>query len=64
MEKSIDTAEQSLMEFLVSDAANECRERMRKCEINCHWYQYHATDSFLSMRASLSAIRPYVNNLI
>ena len=64
MEKSIDTAEESLMEFLASDEANECRERMRKCEINCHWYQYHATDSFVSMRAGLSAIRPYLSDLI
>jgi hypothetical protein len=64
MEKSIDAAEEPLMSFLSSDKANECRERMRRCDVNCHWYQYCATDSFLSLRGSISALRPYLGDLI
>lgn len=64
MEKSIDVSEEPLMSFLASEKAKECREKMRGCDINCHWYQYFATDSFLSLRGSLSAIRPYMDNLI
>jgi MoaA/NifB/PqqE/SkfB family radical SAM enzyme len=64
MEKSIDAAEEPLMEFLASDRATECRERMRKCEVNCHWYQYFATDSFVSLRSGLSALGPYMDSLI
>ncbi len=64
MEKSIDLSEEPLMKFLDSDNAMECRERMRECEVNCHWYQYYATDSFVSLRSSLSSLTPYLTDLI
>ncbi len=64
MEKSIDASEEPLMEFLSSDRASECRERMKTCNLNCHWYQYFATDSFVSLRGGLSALRPYMDDLI
>jgi len=64
MEKSIDAAEEPLMDFLESEKANECRGRMRGCQVNCHWYQYYATDSFVSIRSSLSALKPYMDGLI
>jgi MoaA/NifB/PqqE/SkfB family radical SAM enzyme len=64
MEKSIDAAEYPLLDFFCSDKARECRERMKVCDNQCHWYQYFATDSFLSLRSGLSALRPYADSLI
>ena len=64
MEKSIDASEESLMEFLDTEKAVECREKMKGCNINCHWYQYFATDSFVSLRSSLSSLTPYLNELL
>jgi len=64
MGKSIDAAEEPLMDFLASQRAAECRERMKQCDINCHWYQYCATDSFISLRGSISALKPYLDDLI
>ena len=64
MDKSIDLCEESLMKFLDSGNARECRERMRKCEVNCHWYQYFATESFVSLRSGLSSITPYLTDII
>ncbi|HVP24275.1 MAG TPA: radical SAM protein [Conexivisphaerales archaeon] len=63
MDKSIDASEEPLMEFLSSRSAAESRERMRACSLNCHWYQYFATDSFLSPRGVLSSLRPYLDSL-
>lgn len=64
MEKSIDLSEESLMRFLDSDSAKICRERMKQCEINCHWYQYFATESFVSLRNGLSSLSPYLADII
>jgi MoaA/NifB/PqqE/SkfB family radical SAM enzyme len=64
MEKSIDASEEPLMEFLESDRATEYREMMKTCDVNCHWYQYFATDSFVSLRSSFSAISPYLDGLL
>ncbi len=64
MEKSIDASEEPLMGFLATERARECREKMKSCDIDCHWYQYFATDSFLSLRSGISALRPYMDNLI
>jgi MoaA/NifB/PqqE/SkfB family radical SAM enzyme len=64
MEKSIDVSEEPFMGFLSTDRARECREKMKSCNINCHWYQYCATDSFLSLRSGVSALRPYLDDLI
>jgi hypothetical protein len=64
MAKSIDVSKEPLMKFFTSEKANECRGMMSSCNINCHWYQYFATDSFLSLRSSLSSIMPYAADLI
>ena len=64
MAKSIDVSKDSLMEFFTTEKATECREMMSNCNINCHWYQYFATDSFLSIRSALSSAKPYAADLI
>lgn len=64
MEKSIDLSKDSLLEFLRSKKAEECRTRMNMCDRQCHWYQYFATDSFVSLRTGLSAIGPYLSDLL
>ena len=64
MEKSIDVSEKPFMGFLGTEKARECREKMKSCDIDCHWYQYFATDSFLSLRSGISALRPYADALI
>ncbi len=63
-EKSIDLSKESLLEFLGSEKARECRKRMTACERQCHWYQYFATDSFVSLRTGLSALGPYLSDLL
>jgi MoaA/NifB/PqqE/SkfB family radical SAM enzyme len=64
MEKSIDTSEESLLGFVESAKARECRQRMNQCERQCHWYQYFATDSFVSLRSGISALEPYLPDLV
>lgn len=64
MEKSIDPSKDSLMEFLSSGKARESRETMKQCDRQCHWYQYFATDSFISLRSGLSALGPYIADLL
>lgn len=64
MEKSIDVSQESLLGFLKSPRARECRDRMGTCDRQCHWYQYFATDSFVSLRDGLSAIEPYLSDIL
>jgi MoaA/NifB/PqqE/SkfB family radical SAM enzyme len=64
MEKSIDVSEEPLIEFLRSPRAEDCRRKMHACERNCHWYQYFATDSFVSPRSMLSALEPYLSDIL
>jgi len=62
-ETSMDASERPLLEFLRSDAARQCRLKMQECEMQCHWYQYFATGSFLSVRSGLSALSPFFENM-
>lgn len=64
MEKSIDASEEPLMGFLESGKAGLCRQKMAECDVNCHWYQYFATDSFVSLKNGYSALEPYIQSLI
>jgi MoaA/NifB/PqqE/SkfB family radical SAM enzyme len=64
MEKSIDVSKDSLLEFVASSRARESRQRMDQCDIQCHWYQYFATDSFVSLRDGFSALQPYVSDIL
>ncbi len=64
MEKSIDVSQEPLLEFVASPKAREYRERMNKCDLQCHWYQYFATDSFVSIRDGFSALQPYVSDIL
>jgi len=64
MEKSIDMSETSLVEFLASPRAREARRKMSLCDRQCHWYQYFATDSFVSLRSALSALEPYMSDIL
>ncbi len=63
MEKSIDVSKESLIDFVRSPRAGECRAKMRLCERQCHWYQYFATDSFVSPKSMLSALGPYLSDI-
>jgi len=64
MEKSIDVSKESLLSFVASPKAREYRERMNRCDLQCHWYQYFATDSFVSLRDGVSALQPYVSDIL
>ncbi len=63
MEKSIDASNESLLEFVKSQRAVVCRQKMHECNRECHWYQYFATDSFVSPRSMLSALGPYLSDI-
>jgi MoaA/NifB/PqqE/SkfB family radical SAM enzyme len=63
-EKPFNLLERSLDEIVLSNEAAKYRDIMKKCEQHCHWYQYFATDSFLSANEFLGAIRPYLTNLL
>ncbi|MEN3052923.1 MAG: radical SAM protein [Candidatus Methanosuratincola petrocarbonis] len=60
---SIDASEEPIMGFLASEKARECRERMRLCGRDCHCYLYFAMDSALSIRSTISALKPYLGGL-
>ncbi len=64
MEKSIDLSRDSLLEFVRSPWARQCRTKMASCDKQCHWYQYFATDSFVSLKSGLSAIGPYLSDIL
>lgn len=64
MEKSIDVSKDPLLAFVASSRARESRQRMDQCDIQCHWYQYFATDSFISLRDGFSALQPYVSDIL
>ena len=52
--------EGSFIDFLKSKKAKKAREDMAKCERNCGWYQYFATDVFASPRTIISSLSPYL----
>jgi MoaA/NifB/PqqE/SkfB family radical SAM enzyme len=52
--------EGSFMEFLKSNTAKKAREEMKKCDRNCGWYQYFATDVFASPSTIFSSLGPYI----
>lgn len=64
MEKSIDVSKDPLQEFFSSARAAESRVKMNECDRQCHWYQYFATDSFVSVRSGFSALKPYLQDML
>ena len=52
--------EGSFIDFLKSKKAKKAREDMAKCERNCGWYQYFATDVFASPKTIISSLSPYL----
>jgi hypothetical protein len=56
----IDASKDSIMDFLRSKEAMECRQKMRSCDVNCHVYAYFAMESALSLRGTFSAMMQYV----
>jgi hypothetical protein len=52
--------EGSFMEFLKTDKAEKAREKMKKCDRCCGWYQYFATDVFASPSSIFSSFSPYL----
>jgi hypothetical protein len=63
-QKTCDLTKTSLMEYLTSKEAAEYRTQMKACNKRCGWYQYFATNSFVSLREFLSAIKPYYDDLL
>jgi len=63
-EKTINLIDSDLMTYLESDDARERRGRMAACDIQCAWYQYYATQSFVNPRELLSAWMPYYRDLL
>ncbi|MFO7677237.1 MAG: radical SAM protein [Thermoplasmatota archaeon] len=50
----------SFMKFLQTKQAQKARQEMKSCSRCCGWYQYFATDAFLSPRSFLSSLRPFL----
>lgn len=48
------------MEFLKSEEAEKARRDMKKCDKRCGWYQYFATDSFVSPFSMISSLNSYL----
>jgi hypothetical protein len=64
VERTIDASQESILEFLRSEKAMDCRKKMKSCDINCHTYLYFAMESSLSLRSTLSAVKPYVRGFL
>src|SRR5439155_346957 len=47
-EKTINLIDSDLMTYLESPDGHERRQRMAACDIQCAWYQYYATQSFVN----------------
>lgn len=63
-EKTINLKEASLMEYLESEDAHERRRRMAACDIQCAWYQYFATQSFVNPFEVVNAWFPYFRDIL
>ena len=55
-----DLTKEPLIDFLRSEKAKEARQWMKQCPRSCGWYQYFATDAFLSPKTILPSLSPYV----
>lgn len=55
-----DLTKEPLIDFLRSEKAKQARQWMKQCTRACGWYQYFATDAFLSPKTLFSSISPYV----
>lgn len=53
-----------LMKYLVTQNAVENRAEMKRCEIQCGWYQYFATPSFLNPLEFADAFAPYFKEFL
>jgi MoaA/NifB/PqqE/SkfB family radical SAM enzyme len=62
--KTINLKERSLMEYLESEEAAQRRRHMASCDLRCGWYQYFATQSFVSPREVISAWSPYFRDIL
>jgi MoaA/NifB/PqqE/SkfB family radical SAM enzyme len=60
VQSMIDASQDSILNFLSSKEAIECRARMRSCNINCHVYAYFAMENAISLRGTFSAMMQYV----
>jgi len=57
-EKVIDLRMTDLTEWLETEEAKRKRKKMADCTLNCGWYQYYATDSYLSAGSALASLIP------
>ncbi len=63
-EKTINLIHDPLMEYLESEEAAQRRRQMSTCEIQCAWYQYWATQSFVNPSEVASAWMPYFRDIL
>jgi MoaA/NifB/PqqE/SkfB family radical SAM enzyme len=63
-EKTINLIDEDLMAYVASPDGHERRMRMAACDIQCAWYQYYATSSFVSPSEVISAWMPYYRDLV
>jgi MoaA/NifB/PqqE/SkfB family radical SAM enzyme len=52
-----------LLTYLRSEDAKSHRAKMKFCRNKCGWYQYFATDSFVSPLSFIQSLRPYLTGL-
>jgi MoaA/NifB/PqqE/SkfB family radical SAM enzyme len=57
-EKGPDLRVTDLSKWLSSDSARLAREKMKRCERNCGWYQYYAINSYTSLSSIVDTLRP------
>jgi MoaA/NifB/PqqE/SkfB family radical SAM enzyme len=62
-EKPFSLLEKPLDKIVLSKEAEKYRDKMKRCDQHCHWYQYFAADSFLNATEIFGALRPYFDNL-
>jgi len=63
-EKTINLIHDDLMTYLRTPDAAERRHKMATCDVQCAWYQYYATQSFVNPRELMSAWMPYYRDLV
>ena len=57
-EKGPDLSKTDLTKWLNSKDAYVDRQKMKKCIINCGWYQYYSIDSYISPKSVLKSLKP------
>ncbi len=62
--KTLNLVQDDLMTYLESVEAHVKRQEMAVCTRQCGWYQYFATNSFVTPKQAIDALRPYVQDYL